>query len=58
LVENPEGKRSLGRPRPGWKDNIKQTSENYDGVMDWTHLAQRRNEWRALVNTVINLRVP
>jgi hypothetical protein len=53
LVGNPEGKRSLGRPKRRWVDNIKVdlTEIRWDGV-DWIDLAQ------ALVNTVMNLRVP
>jgi hypothetical protein len=47
----PEGKRSLGRPRRSWEDM------GCEG-MDWSELAQDRNMWRALVNTVMNLRVP
>jgi hypothetical protein len=52
LVEKPEGKRPLGRPRRRWVDNIK-----LDG-MDWIELAHDRDQWRALVNTVMYLRVP
>jgi hypothetical protein len=59
LVGNPEGKRPLGRPRRKWVDNIKLDLEEIglDG-MYWIHLAQDRDQWRALVNTVMNLRVP
>jgi hypothetical protein len=58
LVGKPEEKR-LGRPRRRWVDNIKIDLREigWDGV-DWIHLAQDRDEWRALVNTVMNLRVP
>jgi hypothetical protein len=54
-----EIKRSLGRPRRRWVDNIKMdlTEIGWDGV-DWIELAQDRDQWRALVNTVMNLRVP
>jgi hypothetical protein len=55
LVGKPEGKRPLGKPRRGWEDNIQEVG--CDG-MDWVELAQDRNRWRALVNAVINLRVP
>jgi hypothetical protein len=59
LVGKPEGKRSLGRPRCRWEDNIKMDlGEIGWGGMDWTDLAQDRDQWRALVNTVMNLRVP
>jgi hypothetical protein len=59
LVGNPEGKRPLGRPRRSWVDNIKMDLRKieWDG-MDWIDLAQDRNQWTALVNAIINLRVP
>jgi hypothetical protein len=52
-------KRPLGRPRRRWVDNIKMDLREIrcDG-MDWIELVQDRNQWRALVNTVMNLRVP
>jgi hypothetical protein len=58
-VGKPEGKRLLGRPRRRWVDNIKMELREigWDG-MDWIDLAQDRDQWRALVNTVINLRAP
>jgi hypothetical protein len=59
LVGKPERKRTLGRPRRRWVNNIKidLTEIGWDG-MDWIDLAQGRDQWRALVNTVMNLRVP
>jgi hypothetical protein len=59
LVGKTEGKRPLGRPRHRWMDNIKMDLRDirWDG-MDWIDLAQDRDQWRALVNTVMNLRVP
>jgi hypothetical protein len=54
LVGKPEGKRPLGRSRRRWVDNIK-IGWN---CVDWIDMAQDRNQWRALVNTVLNLRVP
>jgi hypothetical protein len=59
LVGKLEGKRSLGRPRRSWVDNIKMDlrETGWDG-MDWIDLTQDRDQWRALVNTVMNLRVP
>jgi hypothetical protein len=59
LVGNPEGKRPLGRPRRRWVDNIKMDLREigWDGT-DWIDLAQNRDQWRALVNAVINLQVP
>jgi hypothetical protein len=59
LVGKPEGKRPLGRPRRRWEDNIRiDLREIGWGGMDWIDLAQDRDQWRALVNTVMNLRVP
>jgi hypothetical protein len=59
LVGRPEGRRPLGRPRRRWEDNIKMDLwERRFGDVDWIHLAQDRDKWRALVNTVMNLRVP
>jgi hypothetical protein len=59
LVGKPEGKRPLGRPRRRWVDNIKMDLREigWDG-RDWIDLAQDRDQCRALVNTVMNLRVP
>jgi hypothetical protein len=59
LVGNPEGKRRLGRPRRRWVDRIKMDVREIecDGI-DWIVLTQNRDQWRALVNTVMNLRVP
>jgi len=59
LVGKPEGKRPLVRPRRRWKDNIKMDLENVGcGGMDLIELALDRDRWRALVNAVMNLRVP
>ena len=59
LVGKPEGKRPLGRPRPRWDDNINiDLQEVGCGCMDWIELAQDRDRWRALVNAVMNFRVP
>jgi hypothetical protein len=55
----PEGKRPLGRPRRRWIDNIKiDLLEIRLSVVDWIGLAQDKYRWRALVNSVMNLRVP
>jgi hypothetical protein len=57
--ENQRGKRQLRRPRQRWVDNIKMDLEEIGwGGVDWIGLAQDRDKWRALVNTVLNLRVP
>ena len=58
LVRKPEGKRPLGRPRRRWEDNIKMHLQEMGGGGDWMELAQDRDRWRALVNTVMNFRVP
>jgi len=59
LVGKPEGKRPLGRPRCRWEDNIKIVLQEVGcGSMDWIELAQVRVRWRALVNALMNLRVP
>jgi hypothetical protein len=55
LVGRPEGKRPLGRPRRRWEDNLRKIG--IDGA-NWFQLAQDRVQWRACVNTVMNLRVP
>jgi hypothetical protein len=59
LVGKPEGKRPLGRPRYKWIDNIKMDLLEIGlNDVDWIGLAEDRYRWRALVNTVMNLRVP
>jgi hypothetical protein len=59
LVGRPEGRRPLGRPRRRWEENIKMDLRGIGfGGVDWSHWAQDRDRWRALVNTVMNLRVP
>jgi hypothetical protein len=59
LVGNPERKRSLGRPRHRWEDNIKMDLQEVGrGCGDWMELAQDRGRWWALVSTVMNFRVP
>jgi hypothetical protein len=54
VVGKPEGKRPLGKPRHRWVDNIK---IGWDGV-EWIDMAHDRDQWRTIVNTVLNLRVP
>jgi hypothetical protein len=59
FLGKPEGKRPLGRPRRRWVDNIRMDlGEMGWGDVDWIGLAQDRNRWRALINSVLNLRVP
>jgi hypothetical protein len=59
LVARPEGRRPLARPRRRWEDNIKMDLREIGfGDVDWINWAQDRGRWRALVNTVMNLRVP
>jgi hypothetical protein len=59
LVGKPQEKSPLGRPRRRWEDNIKKDLQEvgYES-MDWIKLAEDRDRWRALVNAVMNLRVP
>jgi hypothetical protein len=59
LVGKPEGKRPLGRPRRRWVDNIETDVRElgWDGT-DWNDLGQDRDQWRVLVNKVMNLRFP
>jgi hypothetical protein len=59
LVGKPEGKRPLGRPIHVWEDNIKMDRrENGCGDMNWIQVGQDMDQWKAVVNTVMNLRVP
>ena len=59
LVGKPEGKRPLGRPRHRWEDNIKLDLQEVGCKdLDWIELTQYRDRWQALVNAVVNLRVP
>ena len=59
LVGKPDGKRPVGRPRRRWEDNIKMDLQEVGkGCGDWMELAEDRDRWRALVGTVMNLRVP
>jgi hypothetical protein len=58
-VGKPEGKRPLGRPKHRWVDTIKMNLREIGwGGMDWIDVTQDRDQWKALVNTVMNLRVP
>jgi hypothetical protein len=59
LVGKPEEKRPLGRPRRRWENKIKMDLREIGwGGMDWIDLAEDRDQWRALVNTGMNLQVP
>jgi len=59
LVRKPKGIRPLGRNRRRWKDNIRMDLRvMWWGSVNWLHMAQDRDQWRAVVNTVMNLRVP
>jgi hypothetical protein len=58
LVENPEGKRPLGRPRRRWEDGIRMDRRDIGwGPVDWIRLAHDRDGWLAVMNAVMNLRV-
>jgi hypothetical protein len=59
LVGKPDRKRPIGRPRRRWEDAIEiDLRETGWGGMDWSDLAEDKDQWRSLVNTVMNLRVP
>ena len=59
LVGKPNGKRPLGRSKRRWEDNIKTDLQEVEcAVIDWIELAQDKDRWQALVNAVMNLRVP
>jgi hypothetical protein len=59
LAGKPEVKRPLGRPRRKWEETIKMDLREIEwGGKDWINLTQDRGQWQALVNTVMNLRVP
>jgi hypothetical protein len=59
LVGKPEGKRPLGSSKCRWEDNVKMDFREIGwGGMVWIHLTQDRDQWRALLNAVMNLRVP
>jgi len=59
LVGKPEEKRPVGRSKRNWEDNIKMDLQEVGcGGMDWIELSQDRDRWQALVNAVMNLRVP
>jgi hypothetical protein len=59
LVGKPKGKRPLGKPRRRWVDNLKRHLRDIEwSDMNWIDLTQNRDQWRALMNTIMNLRVP
>jgi hypothetical protein len=58
LVGRPEGRRPLGRRRRRWEENIKMDLQEVGWGMDWIELDHDRDRWRAVVNAVMNLRVP
>jgi hypothetical protein len=59
LVVKPEGKRPLGRHRFRWEDDIKMNLQEVEyGGMDWIGLARDRDRWRAVLNAIMNLRIP
>jgi hypothetical protein len=58
LVGKPKGRRPLGRPRRRWEDGIGMDLRKRLEVVEWIHLAHNRDQWWALVNTVMNLLVP
>jgi hypothetical protein len=59
LVGKPKGRGTLGRPRRRWEDNIRMDLGKVGfGDVDWIYLAQDRDRWRGLLNSVMNLRVP
>jgi hypothetical protein len=60
LVGKPEGRRSLGRPRRRWEDDIKKDLREvgWGGGIDWIDLAKDRDRWRALMYMVMNLQIP
>jgi hypothetical protein len=57
LVEKPEGKKPLGRPRRRWEDWIRMDLREIGCGVEWNQLAQDRDQWRALVNTAMKMRV-
>jgi hypothetical protein len=57
MVERPEGKRPLGRPRRRWEDGIRMVLRDIGWGVDWIRMAQDRDRWRAVVNAMMNLRV-